>query len=816
MDFNEIEATEGLRWVWNAWPTSRIDAARMVVPFGIMANVLMPLPDLPVLPYQPVRCKCQAVLNPYCNVDYTARIWGCPFCLQRNYFPGNYAGVSESNLPAELYPTYSTVEYVIPQKGFGGFPSAGSGFSSQAPAIQAPPGAQIYPPGHNPAAGHAGYGYGAQPQGSFPGAHKTLPASFQDLSLSGPPVPSNAPCFLFVVDTCVELEDLQALKLELQHLLAMIPESSRVGLISFGTMVNVHVLSHSGYSKALVFPGDRELTSQRIQELLGFSSKGGRMARQGSPNRFLLPASECDFEINSAIDELQPNAFNVQAGHRPRRATGAALAVAAGLMEGCAANVGSRIMLFVSGPVTIGPGIVVETDRSKSIRTHQDLVNDNAVHYKKSCKFYNQIGQALVENSHVLDIFACSLDQVGCAEAKSAVQSTGGLMVLAETFDSEQFKKSLRKLFEKEEEGKLKMCFNGTFEVTTTREVKINGAIGPCSSLKRKSTSVSETELGIGGTSAWKLCTLNSKTSIAVFFEVVAQNSSSITPGNPFFIQFATQYQHGNGETRLRVTTASRRWIEASQEQDAKAAFDQEAAAAVMAKYAAHKTENEETFDIVRWLDKNLIRVASKFGDYTKEDAQSFRLSSNFSLYPQFMYHLRRSQFLSVFNNSPDETAFFRLMLNREGVVGSLIMIQPTLFSYSFEGPPVPVLLDVSSITPERILLFDSYFYVVVHYGSTIAQWRKLGYHNDPAYESFKALLEAPVNDARAVMEDRVPVPRLVECDQHGSQARFLLAKLNPSVTHNSNAYGNVEVIFTDDVSLQVFIEHLQRLAVQS
>lgn len=49
-------------------------------------------------------------------------------------------------------------------------------------------------------------------------------------------------------------------------------------------------------------------------------------------------------------------------------------------------------------------------------------------------------------------------------------------------------------------------------------------------------------------------------------------------------------------------------------------------------------------------------------------------------------------------------------------------------------------------------------------------------------------------------------------------QARFLLAKLNPSATY-SNAHemaAGSDVIFTDDVSLQVFIEHLQRLAVQS
>lgn len=50
----------------------------------------------------------------------------------------------------------------------------------------------------------------------------------------------------------------------------------------------------------------------------------------------------------------------------------------------------------------------------------------------------------------------------------------------------------------------------------------------------------------------------------------------------------------------------------------------------------------------------------AKFADYRKDDAGSFRLSSHFSIYPQFMFHLRRSDFLQVFGNSPDETSFFR------------------------------------------------------------------------------------------------------------------------------------------------------------
>lgn len=49
-----------------------------------------------------------------------------------------------------------------------------------------------------------------------------------------------------------------------------------------------------------------------------------------------------------------------------------------------------------------------------------------------------------------------------------------------------------------------------------------------------------------------------------------------------------------------------------------------------------------------------------------------------------------------------------------------------------------------------------------------------------------------------------------------GMQARFLLAKLNPSATYNNEGSPGMDVIFTDDVNLQVFFEHLQRLAVQS
>lgn len=90
-----------------------------------------------------------------------------------------------------------------------------------------------------------------------------------------------------------------------------------------------------------------------------------------------------------------------------------------------------------------------------------------------------------------------------------------------------------------------------------------------------------------------------------------------------------------------------------------------------------------------------------------------------------------------VFNNSPDETAYFRMLLYRENITNAAVMIQPSLISYSFNSLPAPALLDVASIAADRILLLDSYFSVVIFHGMTIAQWRNMGYQNQPEHQVY-------------------------------------------------------------------------------
>lgn len=53
-----------------------------------------------------------------------------------------------------------------------------------------------------------------------------------------------------------------------------------------------------------------------------------------------------------------------------------------------------------------------------------------------------------------------------------------------------------------------------------------------------------------------------------------------------------------------------------------------------MARYAVFKTLSEESMDVIRWLDRVLIKLVARFADYRKDEPNSFKLSREFSLFP--------------------------------------------------------------------------------------------------------------------------------------------------------------------------------------
>ena len=779
MDFQEREDKEGIRWSWNFFPSSRLEGARMVIPLGCLITPLKQISGLPLLTYEPVRCKtCQAILNPYCEVDYRSKLWVCPFCTTRNTFPQHYADISENNLPAELYSQYTTVEYKLGgQSGTGGFPGANA------------PMRPIAPP----------------------------------------------PVFVYVVDVCLPTEpETEALKDALLMSFNLLPENAQVAFITYGTTVQLHEVGESEFNKTWVFRGSKEVTTHQLVEHLNptkppVAAQGGAAQPNTIPNlpnpeRFIGAMSDIEFTLTSLVEELQPDPWPIPPHRRALRGTGAAISVAVALLESGYRGYGGRIMTFMAGPCTQGPGQTVSTDLGDQIRLHNDLKADTAPFFAKSKQFYDALLPRCVGNGHAIDAMVGSLDQVGVAEMKALVQGTGGNILCSDSFATPQFKGSFQKMFTTAADGHLCMGFNAAMEVRTTVDWKISGCVGPCVSRNKPSSCVSETQTGIGGTCQWGMSALDHNTTFALYFDP----AGSTPPGSGVptrtgmtyrCMQVITRYQHPSGEYRLRATTVPHKINDTTNPADLAQAFDQEAAAVLMARIAVFKADYEHLFDVLRWLDRHLIRVVTKFAEFASNDPSSLRLHPSFALFPQFMYHLRRSEFLQVFNSSPDETANFRLMLDRQTCSNCLIMIQPTLHCYSMKGPPCPALLDSQSVQPDNILLLDSFFEVCIHHGETIAAWRKASYQDQPEYEYFRTLLQAPKTDAESIIKPRFPVPRLTDCDQRGSQARILYNKINPSTTHNSaGGYGQQsgELMYTDDASLTTFMDHLKKLAVQN
>ncbi len=371
MNVEEIEEKDAVRFSWNVFPPTKAEGSKLVVPVSCLYTPLKERPaetqfgPLTRLNQEPVVCKCRAILNPFCQMDLQSKFWICPFCLQRNPFPPQYRDINPQQLPPEVLEQLSTVEYVLPR----------------------PPGA--------------------------------------------PPV------FFYVVDTCLDQDsDLAALKEALLVSLHLLPPQALVGVITYGTMVQVHEVGLSELPKSFVFRGSKDYSTAQIQEMLGLgvamsgaasasaaalpnanNVRSGSMSNMMGPSayRFLMPAGQAELAVSTLFEQLSRDPWPVEADKRPHRATGAALSVALSVLESCVPQSGARILLFASGPATIGPGMIVGRELKEAIRSHRELTTDTAKYFKRASVYYEQLAKRASAHNHVVDILV-GVRMVECFE----------------------------------------------------------------------------------------------------------------------------------------------------------------------------------------------------------------------------------------------------------------------------------------------------------------------------------------------------------------------------------------------------------------
>jgi len=434
------------------------------VPVGCLYTPCKEIENMALVEYSPVLCKtCQGVLNPYAQVDFRFKVWVCPVCGTRNSFPAHYAqNISEQTLPAELMQEFTTMEYILPETKQN---------------------------------------------------------------------PNQRPIFLLLVDTCIPSEELAELKDSLQQSINFIPEDALIGLITYGKMTYVHELGFAECPKAYVFRGDKELTGRQVQDQLGLAATADPLGKGDNANlkRFLVPVSECEFALNSILDDLQPDPWPVKSGNRPQRCIGTAMNVAVGLLEAAGGQSrGSRIVSLIGGAATFGPGMIVSEQLSEKIRSHVDIQKekDNTKYLKKASKYYSDLALRAQKSGIVIDLFVAALDQVGIVEMKPCYEQTGGFYIMTDSFGNPVFKESFKKIFELDESGELKMGFLTTVKILCSKEVKVMGAIGECSSVKQKSPYASDNEVGYGGTNQWYLGGVDQNKTLAFYFDIVNTNNA--------------------------------------------------------------------------------------------------------------------------------------------------------------------------------------------------------------------------------------------------------------------------------------------------
>lgn len=624
------------------------------------------------------------------------------------------------------------------------------------------------------------------------------------------------PALLFVIDVTVAAEELEAVRGEIRLLLDTMPENTPVGLIAYGRHVSLYELGSKGM-KIRSFSGDFHVTSLETRHDLKIGIQG---TTRGVGNKFVVPYGMHKRVIDEALLDIATDLFLSEGreGHRPQVCTGVAMAVAINVLESTFAQLSARIVLFSGNATTTGPGSIVGLEKKIPLRMHVEIAQEKSPYLHKAIKYYEKLANQVAANGHVVDIFSSSYDQTGLFEFKDLCSNTGGIMLMTESFQSSQFINSFRKLFRIGHSPSIakedrvvpffsEMAFQADMKVLCSHPIHVKNCIGAIApNLKKMNNTGSNSAVSWG---QWKLCGPNPYSTYAIVFGVKGDAKD-----HPPFIytQLKTCYRHACGFLITRVTTVVHSTAPPeSSETVFLSGLDQQCAAAFTAREVVFT--QGENHSVSRAIDQRLIKFMKRFCHRTRNSSPpSVQVPEMINLFSQLMYYFRRGILVQIFNSSPDETIYFRHCLLKESVSNILIMMQPTLESYQLDEDPSPVLLAASSISQHNILLLDTYFTIVIHVGKVIAQWRQMGYHLNPDYSNLKELLSLPQTDAQLLIDSRLPVPLYVECDQDSSQARFLIATLDPSTSKTSTSE---KLTLSEDCSLTTFQQDLFKLLSQ-
>lgn len=426
------------------------------------------------------------------------------------------------------------------------------------------------------------------------------------------------------------------------------------------------------------------------------------------------------------------------------------------------------------------------------------------------------------------DLHFGSLDQVGLYEMYSLSSGLGGTVIFSDSFTRHSFKTKLEAV------DSLPKVQDVVLTVHTSVGLKVSYSLsyGTPYQSSYQSTHLMEYHHGrisdtISGfeslmkkrhfTNRWYLGDL--KDSVGCVLFEVDPIAISKAKAKHVYIQFQLDFWDPETQKKVtRVTTTqkpttmsifassaegekkiSRLISENARQKALLAQFNPETWITILTRLLISKIDTTlgfESFEeVIQLMDKTLIKLTNFFGVMKKEASASsnpleklkalYSIDEHFRSLPVYAYYLRKNpQLVSIFNSSPDETAYYHHLFMGLLVEDSCLMIQPR-FYHVVDGQMVQKPAETSSIQKAKgdsFFILDSFHTIIIYLHSDRNRLKLHSSDNDDiVYGRTNDQVNKTIDLAYCeIIENRSFVPKIVLTQTGHSQARFLLSRLLP------------------------------------
>lgn len=841
---------------WNVFPSTKLEANQMLTPLGCIYSPLHP--SKLQTTSEALQCSmCRNYINQFIRLDRPNNRWWCPFCGKTTKFPSSFTlpekqGANDQ-IPPEIRPsTHGTCEYILPNDI--------STSKSGAPCVV------------------------ALVVDQYQHTESLLSKEFdilkQTIADSVDKLPKDTVVLLITFSDIVEIHSPQSGSSTVFTQRELFGDKYNYSKLFKDDKLKSKIISKLNLKGLASVPLDSLLVSNGFLQPPNAALSTYIMGLRPKLTSSFKPPRASGLALFIATSLLSNHSFRNLAGKVCFFASGPATMNPGMIVAETEPIRSHHDVANLSAPRFKDATRFYQTLAYMSVG-YQAEEAYNAV-YSSSGKLTDYSVQEF-KPKFTFDIYTGSLDQVGVYEMKHLAQAGSGNIALADSFASQQFKlqfeKNMSELLTNKVRAKLaitasrgvkimKAVGHGTElqssyqseKYTDYHHEKISDLVTKFdSSLKKRNF-----------TNQWSLGNISEHDAIAFYFEVETASSASrlnaTTGVKDVYIQFQTQYWDvETKKTILRVTTIKKETtlsvLAANQvklssghfkllntkslimkEKAFVEGFDHLAWMVLFTRLLISKIDTTigfESFEeVVNDVDSALIRMMKFFGgaDVSSKSSDNpldsvdliYSINGNFKDLPSYSYNLRRNpQLARIFNSSPDETASYHHLFVAADIPTSCVMISPVLYKV-VEGELKAVLLDVTSLNEgPGYYVLDSVFNVIIYHQFSSPQ-AKLALHNsnneDFLYgdtrnsEELKLVLEL-VNTE--LLAGRSVCSKIVLTQSGHSQARFLMARLNPVTDHEETKTESSswwwmlgrkptnDMLMTDDVSVGKYYDEL-------